>query len=55
MNDLKEHIRRLNELELQKHEAKRQFALNRIHELREQQKREQDARVNTHQRDVIPQ
>lgn len=50
-----EQIRRLNEEERHKHELKRQQALNKIKQLRLQQKREQDARVNSHQRDVIPQ
>jgi hypothetical protein len=52
MNDLKEHIRRLNEIERQKHELKRQDALNKIKQMREEQRKNQNERVT---RNVIPQ
>lgn len=48
-NQLMEQIRRLNEQERLEHEQKRIKALNKIKELRERQKREQDVR------DAIPQ
>jgi hypothetical protein len=47
-NELREHIRRLNEIERQKHELKKQFALDRIKRLR-QQKRTQDERTKVTQ------
>jgi hypothetical protein len=37
-NELREHIRRLNEQEQVQHEIRRQKALKRIQELRQQQK-----------------
>ena len=44
-NELREHIQRLNELERQKHEERRQFALNRIKQLREEQRKKEHQRV----------
>ena len=51
-NELKEHIQRLNELERQKHEEARRYALNKIKQMREEQKRNENARIK---RDAIPQ
>ena len=48
-NDLMEHIRRLNALEKERHELKKKFALNRIKELRQRQKEQENVR------NVIPQ
>lgn len=39
-NELREHIRHLNDLEKKKQDLRREFALKRIKELREAQKRE---------------
>lgn len=50
-NSLKEHIARLNELERQKHEEQRQYALNRIRELRKAQREQQERMLDV--RDVI--
>lgn len=41
-NELREHIRRLNELEQQKQELKRAFALDRIRQLRRAQREQQE-------------
>lgn len=50
-NQLLEHVQRLNELERQKHELRKQFALNRIRELRRLQREQQERKLNA--RDVI--
>ena len=44
-NELKEHIRRLNELERLKHEEAKRYALNKIRQMREQQKKSTEQRV----------
>lgn len=43
-NELMAHIRRLNEIEQFKHKQQREIALNKIKQLREEQRKRENAR-----------
>ena len=46
-NELREHIRKLNEQERHQHELRRQQALNKIRELRRQLREQQERKRET--------
>lgn len=47
-NELKEHIQRLNELESLKHEERKRYALNKIKQMREEQRKIESVRNAIH-------
>lgn len=54
-NQLRQHVEKLNEQERQEHEQKREAALKRIKELRQQIRREQENAASSNTPGKIPQ